>query len=91
VSWTKASEIIELLRKRFGLEEEFFTVERVWNKEVGIEGVEIIGYKNGTVFAKTQSSVAVSELNFRKKEIIKKINQYIGGAKVKNIKVKIEV
>jgi hypothetical protein len=90
MSWTKANEIIELLRKKFGLEEEFFTIERVWNKEVGIEGVEITRYRKGTIFAKTQSSVAVSELNFRKKGIIKKINQYIGSAKVKNIIVKIE-
>jgi hypothetical protein len=89
--WTKANEIIDSLRKKFGLEEEFFTIERVWSKEVGIDGVEIAGYKNGIIFTKTQSSVAVSELNFRKKEIIKKINQYIGSAKVKNIKVKIEV
>jgi hypothetical protein len=90
MSWTKANEIIELLRKRLGLEE-FFTIERVWNKEVGIEGISLTGYKNRTIFAKTQSSVAVSELNFRKKEIINKINQYIGSAKIKNIKVKIEV
>jgi hypothetical protein len=91
MAWTKANEIIDLLRKKFGLEEEFFTILRVWNKEAGIDGVEVAGYKNGTIFTKTQSSVAVSELNFRKKEIIKKINQYIGSAKVKNIKVKIEV
>ncbi|MDR1663045.1 MAG: DUF721 domain-containing protein [Endomicrobium sp.] len=88
--WTKASEIIELLKKRFGLREEFFTIERVWGKEVGMEGVEIIGYKNGTIFTKTQNSAAVSELTLRKKEIIKKINQYIGTQKIKNIKVKIE-
>ncbi|MDR2811514.1 MAG: DUF721 domain-containing protein [Endomicrobium sp.] len=90
MTWTKASEIIELIRKRLGLEEEFFTVERVWNKEVSIEGLEITGYKNGTIFTKTQSSVAVSEFTFRKKEIIKNLNQYIGMQKIKNIKVKIE-
>ncbi|MDR2437315.1 MAG: DUF721 domain-containing protein [Endomicrobium sp.] len=90
MSWTKANEIIELVRKKFGLEEEFFTIEHVWNKEVDIEGVAITGYRKGTIFAKTQSSVAVSELNFRKKGIINKINQYIGSAKVKNIKINIE-
>jgi hypothetical protein len=87
---TKASKVIELLRQKFGLEEEFFIIERIWSKEVGIEGLEIIGYKNGTIFTKTQSSVAVSELTFCKKEIIKKLNQYIGMQKIKNIKVKIE-
>ena len=44
MSWTKASEIIQLLRKRLGLEEEFFTVERVWNKEVGEEKYAVVGY-----------------------------------------------
>ncbi|MDR0977698.1 MAG: DUF721 domain-containing protein [Endomicrobium sp.] len=88
---TKANEIINIIRERLGLVEEFFTIEHVWNKEVGIDDIEIIGYKNGTVFTKTQSSVAVSELNFRKKEIIKKLNQYIGSTKIKNIKIKIEV
>jgi hypothetical protein len=90
MSWTKASEIIELLRKKLGLEEDFFTVGKVWAKEVGIEGIEITGYKNGTIFTKTQSSVAVSELNLRKKEILKNLNQYIGSQKIKNIKIKIE-
>ncbi|MDR1122456.1 MAG: DUF721 domain-containing protein [Endomicrobium sp.] len=88
---TKANKIIELLRQRLGLKEEFFIIERVWNKEVGIEGLEIMGYKNGTIFTKTQSSVVASELTFCKKEIIKKINQYIGVQKIKNIKVKIKM
>jgi hypothetical protein len=86
--WTQAAEIINLLRKQLGLEEEFFTVEKVWQKEVGIDGIEITGYKNGVIFTKTQSSVANCELTLRKKDIIKKINQYIGSSKIKDIKVK---
>ncbi|MCA6071932.1 MAG: DUF721 domain-containing protein [Endomicrobium sp.] len=86
--WTQAAEIINLLRKRLGMEEEFFTVEKVWQKEVGIDGIEITGYKNGVIFTKTQSSVASCELTLRKKEIIKKINQYIGSSKIKDIKIK---
>jgi hypothetical protein len=86
----RASDIIELIKKQFGLDEDFFTIEHVWDKEVGIEGVKLAGYKNGTIFAKTQSSVAVNDLSFRKKEIIKRLNQCIGSAKVKNIKIRIE-
>lgn len=90
MAWTQATKIINSLRKRLGLEEEFFTIEKVWQKEVGIEGVEIVGYKNGVILAKTQSSVASYELFLRKKEIIKRINQYIGSSKIKNITVKVE-
>jgi hypothetical protein len=90
MAWTQAAEIIKLLRKQLGLEEEFFTVEKVWKKEVGIDSIEITGYKNGVIFTKTLSSVASYELTVRKKEIIKKLNQYIGGSKIKNIRIKIE-
>ncbi|MDR3275160.1 MAG: DUF721 domain-containing protein [Endomicrobium sp.] len=90
MSWTSAAEIINLLKKQLGLNEDFFTIEKIWKKEVNINGVEISGYKNGTIFAQTQSSVASSELTIRKKDIIKKLNQYLGSPKIKNIKIKIE-
>ncbi|MDR3071278.1 MAG: DciA family protein [Endomicrobium sp.] len=89
MGWTQACQVIDLLRKRLGLEE-FFTIEKVFEREVGIEGVEIIGYEDGTVFTKTVSSVVKCELVIRKKEIIRKLNQYIGASKIKNIKIKIE-
>lgn len=89
MSWTRAEEIIGLLKKQLGLDEDFFIVRRIWEKEVGISGVEISGYKDGTIFAQTRSSTANFELTTRKKEIIKKLNQYIGSSKIKNIKVEI--
>ncbi|GHT53764.1 hypothetical protein AGMMS50233_00380 [Endomicrobiia bacterium] len=90
MAWTQAAETINLLRKKLGLYEEFFIVQKVWKREVGIDCVEIAGYKNGIIFTKTLSSVANYELTVRKKEIIKKLNQYIGSPKIKNIKIKIE-
>jgi hypothetical protein len=90
VSWTRSEEIISLLKKNLGLDEDFFTVRKIWEKEVGISGIEISGYKSGTIFAQTQSSTASFELTARKKEIIKKLNQYIGSSKIKNIKVEIK-
>jgi hypothetical protein len=89
MAWTQACDIINSLKKEFGLESEIFTIAKVWEKEVGIDGIDITGYRNGTVFVKTQSSVASYELNLRKKEIIRKLNQYVGKVVVKNIKVKI--
>ncbi|GHT59850.1 hypothetical protein AGMMS49950_03660 [Endomicrobiia bacterium] len=91
MTWTQAAETIDLLMKRLGLYEELFIVQKVWKREVNIDGVEIAGYKNGVIFTKTLSSVANYELTVRKKEIIKKLNQYIvGSPKIKNIKIKIE-
>jgi hypothetical protein len=88
--WTPASEIINLLKKQLGLDEEFFIIEKVWEKEVGISDVKISGYKNGTIFACTQSSVASDDLGLRKKKIIEKLNQYLSSPRIKNIKIKIE-
>jgi hypothetical protein len=89
MAWTQAYDIINALRRKLGLEHEFFAITKVWAKEVGIDGIDITGYKNGTIFAKTQSSVAVYELNLRKKEIIIRLNQYVGQTLIKDIKVKI--
>jgi hypothetical protein len=90
VSWARSEEIISLLKKKLGLDEDFFTVRKIWQKEIGIGDTEICGYKSGVIFVQTQSSAASFELIARKKEIVKKLNQYIGSSKIKNIKVKIK-
>jgi len=87
---TTVSEILEPIKKELGLDEDFFTVAKVWDKELGIEGVEIAGFKSGTIFAQTASSAAVNDIMIRKKEILKKLNQYLGKTKLKNIKVSIK-
>jgi hypothetical protein len=88
--FTEASKIMEAIKKELGLDEDFFIVAKVWEKELGIEGVEISGYKNGVIYALTDSSAAINEIMIRKKEILKKLNQYTGGGKLKNIIVKIK-
>jgi hypothetical protein len=90
VSWTRSEEVIILLKKKLGLEEDFFTIRKIWEKEIGIGDAEICGYKSGVIFVQTQSSAASFELTARKKEIIKKLNQYIGSSKIENIRVKIK-
>lgn len=87
---TDVSEIMEAIKKELGLDEDFFTIIKVWEKELGIEGVEISGYKNGVIYAQTDSSAAINEIMMRKKELLKKFNQYIGGNKLKNINIKIK-
>lgn len=88
--FTEVCEIMEAIKKELGLDEDFFTISKVWNREIGDESVEICGYKNGTIFAMTQYSAALHEITIRKKEIIKKLNQYLGGSKIKDIKLKIK-
>jgi hypothetical protein len=90
VPFTEVSEIMEALKKELGLDEDFFTVSRIWDKELGTEGVEISGYKNGVIYAQTDSSAAVNDILLRKKEILKRLNQYVGKAKIKNISIKIK-
>jgi hypothetical protein len=90
MTWTQSCDIIAVLKKKLGFDEDFFTIDRVWSKEVNIEGLEICGYKSGVLFTQTASSSASNELHLRKKEIINKLNQYIGDKKIKNIKVIIE-
>ncbi|MDR0724019.1 MAG: DUF721 domain-containing protein [Endomicrobium sp.] len=90
MAWVQACDILAELKKKLGLDNEFFTINKVWQKEVGIDSLDIVGYRNGIILAQTQSSVASYELNLRKKEIIKKLNQYVGKVVIKNIKVQIK-
>jgi hypothetical protein len=90
MSLVPAYDIINLLKKKFGLDNEFFTITKIWQKEVGIDGLDIVSFRDGIIFAQTQSSVASFEFNLRKKEIIKKLNQYTGKVVVKSIRVKIK-
>jgi hypothetical protein len=87
---TPVSEILEPIKKMLGLDEDFFIITKVWEKELGIEGVEISGFKNGVIYAQTDASAAINEIMIRKKEILKKLNQYLGKTKLKNIKVSIK-
>ena len=86
----RVADILEPIKKMLGLDEDFFTIMKVWNKEIGIDSVELCGYKDGTIFAQTQYNAAINEILIRKKEIINKLNQYLGGAKIKNIKVSVK-
>ncbi|MDR2426516.1 MAG: DUF721 domain-containing protein [Endomicrobium sp.] len=88
--FTEVSKIIGVIKKDLGLDEDFFVVAKVWEKELGIEGIEISGYKNGIIYAETSSTAAINEIMIRKKEILKKLNQYLSGKKLKNIKMKIK-
>jgi hypothetical protein len=93
MSLKASSEIIEVLKHQLGLNEDFITVLKVWEKELGpiASKVEIAGFKKGQIFVDVVSSVYMQELIIRKKELLKKLNQYFGGKKVvKDIKLQLK-
>jgi hypothetical protein len=85
-----ASSVIDGIKKQLGLDEDFFTVAKIWDKEIGDSSVEICGFKDGVIFAQTPYSASLHSITLRKKEIINKLNQYIGAKKIKNIKTTIK-
>lgn len=93
MSLKPSSEIIDILRNQLGLNEEFLTVLSVWEKELGplAKHAEIAGIKKGQIFVDVSSSVHMQEFIMRKKELMKKLNQYFGTKKVvKDIKLKLK-
>ena len=82
--------VMDALKKALGLDESFFAVAKVWDKEVGGQEVRISGFKDGVIYAQTPHSAALHDVTIRKKDIIGKINQYLGGSKIKNIKIEIK-
>jgi len=86
---TEVSSIMDAIKKQLGLDEDFFTVAKIWEKELGSD-IKICGYKDGVIYAQTPYSTALHEATVRKKEIINKLNQYIGARKIKNIKLEIK-
>ena len=84
------ADILEPLKKQLGIDESFFIVASVWDKEIDPESAQFYGFKDGVVFAQTQYSAVQYDINLRKKDIINKLNQYIGKPAVKDIKVEIK-
>jgi hypothetical protein len=88
--FTSVSSIIDQIKKELGLDDNYFILMSVWEKEIGNNKVELNGFKNGTVFAKTESAVYLHDLSLRKRQLIKRLNQYFGKSLIKNIKCEIK-
>lgn len=84
------SSVINQLKKQLGLDDNYYVLISVWEKEVGNNKVELNGFKNGIVFARTESAVYLHDFNLRKRQLIKRLNQYFGKTVVKNIKCEIK-
>ena len=84
------SSVVNQLKKELGLDDNYYVLISVWEKEVGNNKVELNGFKNGTVFAKTESAVYLHDFNLKRGQLIKRLNQYFGKTVVKNIKCEIK-
>jgi len=84
-----AGSAMDAIKRQLGLDEDFFTIAKVWEQETGSDS-EIAGFKDNVIYVKTPFSAVMSDLTIRKKEIINKLNQYVGSKKIKNIKIEIK-
>jgi hypothetical protein len=93
MAFIPADEIVNLLKKQLGLDENYFTVLRIWEKEIRpfACNAELSGFSKGRLVVEVASSVHFQELTLRKRELINKLNQYFGARKVvKDIKVQLK-
>ncbi|MFN3966273.1 MAG: DUF721 domain-containing protein [Endomicrobiia bacterium] len=88
--FTKADEIVGLLLKKYGLDEVDFSLYDVFENEVGSvlgKCVQMVGKKGKSLLVKVENSIYHQEFIMRKKEIIRKINDYYGEKVIEDIKV----
>lgn len=92
MAFFKAQQIIEIIQERIGLNKENYAIYQIFEKTLGklAKNTKIIGIKEGTIWVIVEAPVYLQELFLIKKEIITKINQYLGNNKIKDIKFKID-
>lgn len=81
------------VKKKIGLDDKtiFYLFKKIIKEELGNVGLEKLKpdyFFNGTIFIKSESSAFASEVELQKNKIIRQINQEIGCAEIKNIKLK---
>ncbi len=87
--FSEVSSVIKELAEKIGLTDEYFIIMSRWEQEVGNKKVVLNGCKNGVIMAATNSAVYLNDFNLRKRQIIRRLNQYLGGKKIKDIKCEI--
>lgn len=88
-----SSEIIDGLRRQLGLDENVYAIMQAWDREMGAlaRHVKLAGIKKGILVVDVASSAHMQEITLRRRELIDKLNQYLGGKKVvKGIRVQLE-
>ena len=90
MEFTEVSSIIKQISDKLGLNDDYFIIMSKWQQELGNNKIELSGFKDGIIFASAKSAVYVNDLNLRKRQIINKLNQYLGKKLIKNIKCEIK-
>ena len=90
MEFTEVSSIIKQISSKLGLNDDYFIIMSKWQQELGNNKIELNGFKDGIIFASAKSAVYINDLNLRKRQIINKLNQYLGKKVVKNIKCEIK-
>ena len=90
MEFTEVSSIIKQNYDKLGLNDDYFIIMYKWQKELVNNKIELSGFKDGVIFASAKSAVYVNDLNLRKRQIINKLNQYLGKKLIKNIKCEIK-
>lgn len=93
MAFSNAGSIIDLLRQQLGLNEKSYAIIKIWEKEIGniAKDAVLTGIKGGILIVEVTSNVHLQELSLRKREILRKMNQYFGNEKVvRDIKLKLK-
>ena len=90
MEFTEVSSILKQISDDLGLNDTYYVIMSKWKQEVGNDKIELNGFKDGKIFASTKSAVYLNDFNLRKRQIIKKLNQYLGKKFIKNIKCEIK-
>ena len=90
MEFTEVSSIIKQISDKLGLNDDYFIIMSKWQQELGNNKIELSGFKDGVIFASAKSAVYINDLNLRKRQIINKLNQYLGKKLIKNIKCEIK-
>ncbi|MBR4632137.1 MAG: DUF721 domain-containing protein [Elusimicrobia bacterium] len=90
MEFTEVSSILKQISDDLGLNDTYYVIMSKWKQEVGNDKIELNGFKDGKIFASTKSAVYLNDFNLRKRQIINKLNQYLGRKVVKNIKCEIK-
>ena len=93
MTFTPASELVNLIKRQLGLDEKMYTVIKVWDKELGplAKFATLEAINKGQLIVEVTSSSVFQEMSLRKKELVGKINQHFGKEKVvKGIKLRLK-
>lgn len=86
--FTPAKEIVKDLLEKYGISKDTYQLYDLWDKELGklAKRINIAGIKGKTILVKVDNPVYQQELQLRKRELLRKLNDYFGYKIVNEIK-----